>query len=131
MARDSKLDHLANVRLFSNLTKRELAAGCESYRYAGTPGELAQLLDADDVVAGVSRVPVRLVAWGTDDDHVRRAYGDFAQHTVRPLWRVVEASSSTAESCPFSVADPAVITAHGVYGWAYAVYPADAAGAAS
>ena len=25
MARDSKLDHLSNVRLFSNLTKRELA----------------------------------------------------------------------------------------------------------
>ena len=25
MARDNKLDHLANVRLFSNLTKRELA----------------------------------------------------------------------------------------------------------
>src|SRR3954453_17272808 len=26
MARDSKLDHLSNVRLFSNLTKKELAA---------------------------------------------------------------------------------------------------------
>jgi hypothetical protein len=107
----------------TNLTKWQLEAGCESYRYAATPGELAQLLDAQDEIVGVARTTVHLVAWGRDEDHVRRAYGEVAMYPVRPLWTVAHAASTTTEICPLSTDDPRAIVAHAGDGWAYAVYP--------
>ena len=108
----------------TNLTRREQAAGCESFRCAGTPGDLALLLDDEDAAAGVSRSLVRLVTWGLDEAHLRRAYGEFALHPVRPLWRVADTVSTSTGPCPVSVDDPAVIVAHAGDGWCYAVYPA-------
>lgn len=107
-----------------NLTKREQAAGCESFRSAESPGELARLLDEQDATAGVSRSLVRLVTWGRDEVHLRRAYGEFALHPVRALWRVADTVSTSKGLCPVSVDDPAVIVAQAGDGWLYAVYPA-------
>jgi hypothetical protein len=111
----------------ANLTKREQAAGCESYRSAETPGDLALLLNDEDATAGVSRSLVRLVAWGRDEIHLGQAYAEFALHPVRSLWRVADTVSSSTGPCPVSVDDPAVIVAHAGDGWLYAVYPAGAA----
>ena len=109
-----------------NLTKREQAAGCEPFRSAATPGALALLLDDEDATAGVSRSLVRLVTWGVDEAHLRRAYGEFALHPVRALWRVADTVSTSKGLCPVSVDDPAVIVAHAGDGWLYAVYPVEA-----
>lgn len=107
----------------TNLTKGEVAAGCEPFQAAETPGELALLLDAEDQKAGVSRTPVRIVAWGSDDEHVSRAYSQFALHSARPVWKVTGARSTTGELCPWSISDPKAILAHAGDGWAYALYP--------
>src|SRR5439155_19100822 len=72
MARDTKLDHLANVRLFSNLTKRELAtvgrasdeitadAGRLLVREGDTGHEFFLILDGQAVVKRAGRKLVTL-----------------------------------------------------------------------
>lgn len=107
----------------ANLTSREIGMGCESYRAAETPGELAALLDEEDEKAGVSRAPVRLVAWALDEDRLGSAYDDFALQPVRAVWRVTGDESTTSASCAVSLDDPWVVVAQAGDGWAYAVYP--------
>lgn len=107
-----------------NLTRVEVAAGCESYRAAATPGELAQLLDAEDRKVGVERAPVRVAAWGLTPAHVGVAVDEMGLRPTRPSWSIAVFESKTGLPCPLNLDDKALIAAQAGDGWAYAVYPA-------
>lgn len=115
----------ASVR--TNLTRREEGRGCEPFREAATPGELAVLLEDDDALTFIDRTRVQLRVWGMNADRLGAAYDDLAWLPNRPAWRVgVDGcASSTGLPCTVEVDDPAVIASCAGDGWAYAVYRSD------
>jgi hypothetical protein len=72
-------------------------------------------------------VPVRLIAWGLTDQHAETAVQSARHGSFRTTWDFAQVERETEGACSIDVTDPKVIAADCGSGWAYAIYPAEAA----